>query len=308
MISLARLEKHTAAQMSYQLKHNLREYGSRITPPKNIDIDLSMSFKNKILSPENHGRTSREIKDYYNHRIKEVYLYKRADVKPCCSWVITAPKDLNDKDLDRFFQVSYEYVCSLYGEENILLASCHYDEGVKDKYGNHIAGRPHMHVLFIPVVKNKKYLTVNKKGIITKQNHFKEKISADALLTKFHLQMWHKNFQNYLNKNGLYCNVNPGNTGKNRTVTELKEMTREELIRKEVEKEYNRKLNEIKIDNDILVDSLIQQNATLSETITSLKEEIKDLRYEIEHTKDHSAWGKQTGWGNKVRSWEHEIK
>ena len=69
-------------------------------------------------------------------------------------------------------------------KKNCIQCVVHVDEGVKDHSGNHIAGAHHMHYTFIPAVQNKSYMKPNKKGNITKQNTFEEKVSSDALLNK----------------------------------------------------------------------------------------------------------------------------
>ena len=312
---IAQLEKYTQTQMVYYLKHNLREYGGRITPPNNVDIDPAMSQYNYILTPETHGRTSKEIKAYYSSRLQEIYLYDRKDVKPCCSWVVTVPGDLPEEELREFFQATYSYTCNLYGEKNILLAAVHMDEGVKDAKGNHIAGRPHMHVIFMPVVENKKYMQPNKKGIITKQNHFKEKISADALLNKSHLKKFHPNFQKYLNSCGIHGTVYSGVTGgMNRTVDELKKETKEELIRKEIAKEYDAKIEQIhaediKIINTIMHenDLLQMKNESLQREIDTLNKKILALEKQVSHpVEQKSRWGSEHGWGTDARERSHE--
>lgn len=111
-----------------------------------------------------------------------------------------------------------------------------------------------MHYTFIPAVQNKSYMKPNKKGNITKQNTFEEKVSSDALLNKKHLQQFHPNYQRWLDSHGIDATVYSGVTGgKNRTVAELKTETRELLKAKEQ------------------IQSLTQENEKLKETIKSLE-------------------------------------
>lgn len=277
---MAAMEKYTDSMVLYKLRHVTRESGKF---PSNIDIDHNLSGKNYSLAPPDRGTTARENKRYYNKRMKEIYKYGRSDVNTAVQWVITAPKDLPAEQEKAFFTESYRYLNSLYGEKNCIQCVVHVDEGVRDRSGNHIAGSHHMHYTFIPAVQNKSYMTPNKKGNITKQNTFKEKISSDALLTRKHLQQFHPNYQRWLDSHGIDATVYSGVTGgKNRTVAELKTETRELLKAKEQ------------------IQSLKQENEKLKETIKSLEkklEQTKTAETEMEWgSGSTSAWGNHVGW------------
>lgn len=277
---MAAMEKYTDSMVLYKLRHVTRESGKL---PSNIDIDHSLSGKNYSLAPPDRGTTARENKRYYNKRIKEIYKYGRSDVNTSVQWVITAPKDLPAEQEKAFFTESYRYLNSLYGEKNCIQCVVHVDEGVRDHSGNHIAGAHHMHYTFIPAVQNKSYMKPNKKGNITKQNTFEEKVSADALLNKKHLQQFHPNYQRWLDSHGINATVYSGITGgKNRTVAELKTETRELLKAKEE------------------IQSLKQENEKLKETIKSLEkkmEQTKTAEAEMEWgSGSTSSWGNHVGW------------
>lgn len=277
---MAAMEKYTDSMVLYKLRHVTRESGKL---PSNIDIDHSLSGKNYSLAPPDRGTTARENKRYYNKRMKEIYKYGRSDVNTSVQWVITAPKDLPAEQEKAFFTESYRYLNSLYGEKNCIQCVVHVDEGVRDHSGNHIAGAHHMHYTFIPAVQNKSYMKPNKKGNITKQNTFEEKVSADALLNKKHLQQFHPNYQRWLDSHGINATVYSGITGgKNRTVAELKTETRELLKAKEE------------------IQSLKQENEKLKETIKSLEkklEQTKTAEAEMEWgSGSTSSWGNHVGW------------
>ena len=277
---MAAMEKYTDSQVLYKLKHVTRESGK---PTSNIDIDPTLSGQNYSLAPPDRGTTANENKRYYNQRMKEVYKYGRTDVNTAIQWVITAPKDLPAEQEKDFFIESYRYLNSLYDEKNCIQCTVHVDEGVKDHSGNHVAGAHHMHYTFIPVVQNKSYMKPNKKGNIIKQNTFQEKVSADALLNKRHLQQFHPNFQKWLDSAGIHTTVYSGVTGgKNRTVAELKAETKELLNAREQ------------------IQSLKQENETLRETIKSLEKELektKKATTEIEWgSGSTSSWGTHSGW------------
>lgn len=228
---MAALERYTAQQVSYILRHNSRENPK---PPSNIDIDPTRSPLNDTLTPE-RGTTARECKDYYNQRLDEVYHMNRSDIITACQWVITAPADLAPEQDQDFFQETYAYLNNLYGQNNCIQCVVHRDEGVKGKDGQIIAGRAHMHYVFLPVVENKKYMVPNKKGNITKIATYQEKLCADELINRKHLNDFHPNYQKWLDRVGIKATVHSGVTsGKNRTVEQLKYETREIERHKEI--------------------------------------------------------------------------
>lgn len=280
---MAAFEKYTNNYVVYALKHNTRE---NPRPSKNIDIDPTRTQYNYSLHPEDRGLTAKENKQYYNHRMQEVYHYNRADVKTACQWIITAPKDLAPEQEKAFFKESYNYLNSLYGEENCIQATIHYDEGVKNSDGKIIAGQPHLHYTFIPVIENKKYMKPNKKGNITTAARYKEKVCVDNLINKKHLQQFHPNFQKWMNDKNIRCTVHSGITGgKNRTIEELKYSTRE------LEKARTR------------IIELEKENKMLNEKIINLQEKVH--QYEVEK---ESSWGSTSIWGKEIdKSWEEEY-
>ena len=274
-------EKYMDNAVIYELKHNTREHAR---PPKNIDIDPERTKDNYALHLAERGSSARQNKDYYNRRIQEVYRFNRADVKTACQWIVTAPKDLPLEQEKDFFRETYNYLNSLYGEQNCIQAIVHYDEGVKNEEGEIIAGRSHLHYMFIPVVENKKYLKPNKKGNITTAAKYREKVCADQLINKKHLEKFHPDYQKWLNDHGIRCTVHSGITGgKNRTVEELKYETRE------IEKSRAR------------IRELEKENAELKEKVISLEQQLSKQR-------EHSGWSSAPGWGKeKSRSWEKDL-
>lgn len=272
---MASLEKYTAGQVSYILRHNSRENPK---PPANIDIDPDRLKLNYSLTPE-RGSTARECKEYYNARLTDVYHMNRADIITAAQWVITAPQDLAEDQEERFFQETYNYLNSLYHEENCIQCVIHRDEGVKNKDGQIIAGRAHLHYIFLPVVENKKYMQPNKKGNITKKNTFHEKLCADELINKKHLKDFHPNYQKWLEQAGIKATVHSGITGgKSRTVEQLKHETRELERQKEI-------------------------IAALEAENKKLKERVRELEVALE--KEHEVtneWG--SSWGSVEKDLE----
>ena len=191
---MASVKKFTESAVVNQLRHIERT----IAHPENMDIDKDRTVQNYSLLPQ-RGISSYE---YYRQRKSELYCYNRADVKVMAGWIVTAPKDLPMSEMEKFFNVTYEFLSERYGEKNCVQAVVHNDEG----------GQPHIHFLFIPAAVDKK--------------HGGEKICANDVLNKAELRNFHSALQKYLLDHGVQANILTGITkvqGGNRTVRELKQ-------------------------------------------------------------------------------------
>ena len=217
------------------IPNELRHLERAIVNDSNKDINRSFTHLNYRLSPKRSfifdpkTKSCREMTDYeyYKARKNELYCYRRADVKTMAGWVITAPGNLAKEDERAFFASVYRFLVRLYGAENVVSCWVHYDEGrrekiitwegpVYDENGNVktrvVPGRPHLHFYFIPVVPDRRH----KEG---------EKICANDLITKSHLQRFHGDLEAHLRSEGIYCSVRSGITheqGRNYSVAELK--------------------------------------------------------------------------------------
>lgn len=264
---MASIEKYTNNQVIYILRHNTREAPQ---PPSNIDIDKDRTPQNYVLS--DNGKESADIIKYYKERKKELYIYGRKDVVTACQWVITAPKELSKEQERNFFKSCHNFLCDKYGNRNCLLSVVHCDEGVKNKDGEIIAGRSHLHFVFMPVVKNKNFLQPTNTGNVPKSRQFKEKLCCNDLINKKHLQQFHPDLQKYISKKGFNVKIQTGITkqqGKNIRVEQLKEQTRT----KELEKE-----------------------------IKNLKQQIKEKEIE-----NNNSWSNDSGWSKGENIWEEEF-
>lgn len=192
---MASVEKFGAGAVCNLLRHNRRE----IEHSSNPDIDSSRLEQNYVLSPD-RGMSDY---DYFLQRKFQLYCYKRDDIKVMAGWIVTAPQDLAVDQYDDFFRVTYSFLASRYGEENVVQAIVHDDEG----------GQPHLHFCFIPVVEDLKH----------EQGY---KICANDVLDHKELRNFHPDLQRYLNEHGLEdAHVVSGVTkrqGGNRTVSQLK--------------------------------------------------------------------------------------
>lgn len=284
---MAALTKHKASSVLAQLRHNNREDPPG-KEPKNIEIDPSRTHLNYSLSPTDRVRApqksdlSRTEKAYYSARMKELYHMRRSDLVTAAEWCITMPKDLSCTSTEvqrKFFEETYQFCCKKYGEENIIQAVVHRDEGVKNKAGEVIAGQPHMHVVFIPVV------PVTDTNLSHRQAHYSEKVNAKKLLNKHHLTTWHSEYQKWMDERfqketGIRALVHTGVTaGKNVNVATLKAETKLHELQKEYEKQQ--------------------------EKIEAYEEQLQQPKQDQEwgHTSD---WGNQANWGNSSNIQQEE--
>ena len=321
---MASLEKYTSGQVLFEMRHNTREHDK---PPRNVDIDASRTPLNFSLAPvdrggaqPNGGKAAKAARTYHRARLKEVYHYNRDDVITACQWVVTKPKDLPPDETDAFWRETVAFLNYTYGAENCIQCVVHYDEGLRMN-GQHIAGEPHLHYMFLPVLRNKKYLQPDKRGIISRARSFKYKICADELITKKHLREFHPKYQKWLNNHGIHCTVHSGVTGgQNRTVDELKRAT----IEKELAWAQER-IQELTVENETrrvhaenltqthdqalsemrtMVAELMAENKILQNHIATIERERDQARQQVqeyERSREKTittGWGDTSGWGS----------
>lgn len=200
---MANYAKYTRGAMGHMLKHYERakdENGDYIRFG-NIDIDTKKSGQNYNLAPE-HNQL-----DFVHQRLSEVYCMNRKDVNVMCSWVVTAPEDLNPEQEEQFFQESYAFLELKYGRKNVVSAYVHKDEKT-----------PHMHFCFMPVVADPK------RG---------QKISAFECVKRKDLEQFHEDLQRHLEEKGIPCSViNEATKEGNKAIKELKRGTARQTLQK----------------------------------------------------------------------------
>lgn len=209
---MASVVKFTVGAVYNQLRHNLRQ----IAHSGNPDIDPARLRQDYVLSPD-RGMSDY---DYFQERLSQLYVYGRDDVKVMAGWVVTAPQDLEQEQYDDFFLAVYDFLENRYGEENVVQAVVHDDEG----------GQPHLHFCFVPVVEDKKH----EEGY---------KVCANDVLDRRELRNFHPDLQRYLDEHGLEdAHVMTGVTraqGGNRTVAELKSEREQEYEQENERPELN---------------------------------------------------------------------
>lgn len=176
MYQVVRVEKRKATAIGAMQFHNLRQFKT-VAP----NIDGEKSEGNVVLI---------ECKDFasaINTRVGVIQLQpqqKRKIRKDCpraLEYVISASPEFfesaTEEEKSDYFRKSLEYLKSRHGNENVISAVIHNDEST-----------PHMHVVVVPVIKEKKIPTKdNPTGIVEKLNpkHFCDKFELQRLHSEF---------------------------------------------------------------------------------------------------------------------------
>lgn len=153
MASVAKFKLNDAPRLLSHCSRSQKMHGEHIHAER-----TQMNFN--MANGRHEGMTDYE---FAKSRVREdgIRMLNREDVKAVCSWAVTMPRSLcheevgpdgesfyeaNDPQQCReFFQHAYDFFKQRHGEENIISANVHMDENV-----------PHMHFVFVPIVKDKK--------------------------------------------------------------------------------------------------------------------------------------------------------
>ncbi|MCO4542177.1 Plasmid recombination enzyme [Streptococcus infantarius subsp. infantarius] len=174
-------------------RHNERIFKNH----SNKDIDPNRSHLNYELTDRDRSVSyEKQIKNYVN----ETKISKRAirkDAVLCDEWVITSDKkffeDLNQEQVQEFFETAKKYFEEQYGKQNIAYASVHLDEST-----------PHMHMGVVPM----------KDG----------KLSSKAMFDREELKSIQDKLPKYMNEHGFEVERGELNSEKkHKTVAEFKQ-------------------------------------------------------------------------------------
>ena len=202
---MAHVMKLTKGALGHMLKHYERAKDQEGNYVKfgNQDINTALSGMNYNLAPKRDITQGEFIKK----RCQEVYCMNRKDVNVCCSWIVTAPKDLKENDLPDFFAKTYDFLQNRYGKDNVVSAYVHMDETT-----------PHIHFAFVPVTYDKK-----------KERY---KVSAFEVITKKDLQSFHSDLEKHISKElGYEIGILNGATKDgNKSIQELKRQSATEIL------------------------------------------------------------------------------
>lgn len=234
---MANCQKYTKSATGHLTKHFERGKDANGDYIKfgNQDIDTKKSDLNYNLAPE-HNQI-----EFIRQRCSEVQCLNRKDVNVMCSWVVTAPKNLDQGEEKAFFKNTYDFLANRYGEKNVISAYVHLDEK-----------SPHMHFAFVPIAFDKN------KGI--------EKVSAKEVITRNDLQSFHKDLEKHLERTlGHEVGIlNEATKEGNKSIDELKRGTAiEEVskIKQKVSKIVSKAQEEAKAIEDSIIPLQAEYNA-----------------------------------------------
>lgn len=206
---MANLQKYTKTQLGHLLKHieRAKDDKGRYVKFSNQSIDTARTQLNYELHHRGDDLSNYEfIKSY----AEKNNVMNRKDVNFLCNWVVTLPESLKGRpagEQKKFFEETYNFLCSRYGKQNFAFATVHMDEVT-----------PHMHAGFVPVVYDKS------KG--------KTKVSAKEVITRQDLQTFHKDLSKHMEKVfgrdiGVLTTdgVSKYTKGSNKSIEELKRET-----------------------------------------------------------------------------------
>jgi len=124
--------------------HNQRERESKT----NKDIIKEKTHLNYDLKNDTHIDFNKRVEEIIKNEVQTERAIRKDAVK-MCNFVVTSDKSyltsLGDKELNRYFEESYDFFKDRYGEAKIVSAIVHHDEY-----------NPHMHLSLVPITEDHK--------------------------------------------------------------------------------------------------------------------------------------------------------
>lgn len=172
-----------------------------------------------------------------------------------CDWVVTAPKDLPEREYKAFFEASYDFLKKRYGLENVVSAYVHMDEVT-----------PHMHFAFVPV---KHGFKQDKKNPNISTEYYK--VSAKEVVNRYDLQSFHEGLQCHVTKAlGHEVSIlNEATKEGNKSIAELKRQSAAE------------RLHEASLEASRIVSKVQKDVFSMEERKTALKSELEGLQRDL---------------------------
>lgn len=229
---MANVKKYTLRQAQAVIAHSERTGRTHA----NRNIDMAKTAQNYALWPLNdpdklvldtgvEGQSSgRYAWRRLRRRLAEVSCLQRNDVNVLCEWDLHLGVDVPPgyENKQAFFRAAVRLMATLYGPENVVYAWVHEDEV-----------NSHLHFGFIPVIAKPLKLRKNASAATRKayeealaagKTHV-ERLDANSVINRRHLQDWHGWFRKYMTKElgydpGVYTGVTQF-LGGNTTVKEL---------------------------------------------------------------------------------------
>ena len=221
---MASFKKFPASSVGRLFLHNNRAPNDGVTH-SNEQIDGERTALNYYFKKG----TAKDV----SKRMDEIFAIKKDNTVVLGEMAVTLPKDVKENDEKKFFQSVYDFYCKDFGEENIVNAVVHKDES-----------QPHIHISFIPVVKQEITLGSTQGVVLNKwkkehgyeENDEIERLCCKELVNREYLQQMHPRLYEHVAKDlGYEVEILNGATaGGNKTVQELK-IQKLESERKELE-------------------------------------------------------------------------
>ena len=173
---------------------------------KNESIDTTLSNQNTTLI--SRGKTVAEVTKYRKKIEKTLFKYNRKNLVHAVEVVIQLPKDCPPEQEEDFFKETLNFFIDFFKLpiDFFIDVTVHRDEKFYDNEGNLIS-KNHMHILFIPAVKDNKH------------SDFEYKLCADALTKKSILFKLHPSLQSYLNKKSIHATVHKNSSGSEKKIS-----------------------------------------------------------------------------------------
>ena len=283
--AIVRNEKLTRDEAKGRYVHNERKTKGHTN--KDIDPErthLNYYFKRNELSYIKEFDKLRTEKDLKGH-IKSNSIIM-------CEMIFTSEKEffenVGEQATKRYFEESYRFICNYknLGEENIISAVVHLDEGV-----------PHMHLIFVPVVhtKDKEGNDIDK---VCSKEFWKGRDSYRTLQNNFYEYITSKGFE-------LERGIEVEQTGaKHEKIEDLKKLTNFENTKKVLDN-IKLELPEIPDINDIKIIKLNREKVE-NEIIKPKDKLINDLYQDNKIL--HKELSKQVNLVDKASKYEKERK
>jgi hypothetical protein len=170
---MAHAAKYSRGSVGHLIKHyeRAKDRAGEYIKFSNENIDAAKTELNYNLAAPGSAL------EYLHQRLSEVQCAKRKDLNVMCSWVVTAPEDLQcrtPEEIKNFFREVYKFSADRYGEVNVISAYVHMDEV-----------SPHIHFAFVPVVHDKE------KNL--------DKVSAKDCITRYELGAFQQALSHHCN-------------------------------------------------------------------------------------------------------------
>lgn len=274
---MAEITKFGASEVSFHIKHDLREippgkdYGNESIIPEKSSENYSLLDRCKSAAEANKYRKQIE---------KECFSYNRKNLVHAVEVVVQCPVDCPPEQKEAFFRETYNYICSTLpmGERCVFVAEVHVDEKHYSPTGEMIS-KDHLHVMYVPGVPD------------TKHDGFDFKLCADELTKRAKLREFHPGLQSHLDSKRIKATVYRKKEGDGKTiglsVKQLKEITEKTGLKIDKSITVEQLAEILKVNRDITIyDKRLKaqlQNreekiVALSATVTTQDKTISELK------------------------------